>query len=880
MPRHLLAKTLPGIILASFLLLVFVLVGAIRSVAAVPDLDQPAAAVLLEVVGEGTAGLPADDAYVPAVTGANGNSLLSEFALFASSEADEPPAYLLADYAQQCKAYMGTVPEFSCATGNAKHDNALFAVELPVDKKKGKCPRLVDIDKECSIGTSVAGMLRPQSDAPSGTDVMMVFRCRKYDIETPDGFFDDMAVIQHDKNTGNTCWFQVPTLAERTENGKLRYDAEGNIVYKDFDGSKVVSPMAIGAEELWLHPYHPTDPRGYVANKNCQRCHDADPFIWTPYLEPAFEFTVGGRTIIASKEQVSETIAWPGTGKNYIPDFLGIFEADGRERPQPYRINPVEVFSSTTGLACGGCHGFGQNTMKALVLGSEDDDSSVYVNRHHQLFAGPQRGELRKISSLINIIFSDAQLRDEKWMPPKISSGYDDLLKEVAIGEATKPIEEWLRSCAEDPGQVYCQSVKPVPQTVAGLDVNVAAVATSVGSGSAAGFTVRLRNLPRMQTIAPGSLSVTGVLSDGTNSVQSAAVVVNAPLQAWSELNVPVSFDVPDLFAAGHATATFEISRTASDVDINLAAVRMETTVDVTDRADLALAATGELVADPATPREYGLRYDVTISNQGIAAAAAAGDRSAPTLSITLPNGARFDANASSFFCQATTGTLVRCDLQRLDAGKQTLARIVATRSRDKGPIALLTATADYANDANPDNNRVDFPLMDEDALGARLFLPSIQQAPPSVDLVVQSLSVDERGVTVVVANIGDDSLPHGANFWVDVYLDPELPPRGVNQIGDRPRTNGLVWGVLDGAVDLAPGETLRLTTNGKYFFPGLSDYPDLIPAGAAIYAQVDSANTETGYGAVLESHERTGAGYNNIAAVTTESDISTGRWR
>ncbi len=40
---------------------------------------------------------------------------------------------------------------------------------------------------------------------------------------------------------------------------------------------------------------------------------------------------------------------------------------------------------------------------------------------------------------------------------------------------------------------------------------------------------------------------------------------------------------------------------------------------------------------------------------------------------------------------------------------------------------------------------------------------------------------------------------------------------------------------------------------------------------GTAVYAQVDSAHATSSVGAVLESHERRGAAYNNIVAGTAD---------
>jgi hypothetical protein len=45
-----------------------------------------------------------------------------------------------------------------------------------------------------------------------------------------------------------------------------------------------------------------------------------------------------------------------------------------------------------------------------------------------------------------------------------------------------------------------------------------------------------------------------------------------------------------------------------------------------------------------------------------------------------------------------------------------------------------------------------------------------------------------------------------------------------------------------------------------------------LLPAGTTVYAQADSWNLCTTYGAVLENHEMTGGAYNNITHTVSVS--------
>jgi uncharacterized repeat protein (TIGR01451 family) len=131
-------------------------------------------------------------------------------------------------------------------------------------------------------------------------------------------------------------------------------------------------------------------------------------------------------------------------------------------------------------------------------------------------------------------------------------------------------------------------------------------------------------------------------------------------------------------------------------------------------------------------------------------------------------------------------------------------------------------------------------------------------------DLVVKHITATESDVQVVIGNEGNATAME--NFWVDVYIDPDPPPTHVNQTWPDLASAGLVWGVT---ADLAPGETLVLTVDGDYYSATYSDVTWPLAAGAAVYAQVDSYNTQNAYGGVLEIDEIRGATYNNIGHTT-----------
>jgi uncharacterized repeat protein (TIGR01451 family) len=149
-----------------------------------------------------------------------------------------------------------------------------------------------------------------------------------------------------------------------------------------------------------------------------------------------------------------------------------------------------------------------------------------------------------------------------------------------------------------------------------------------------------------------------------------------------------------------------------------------------------------------------------------------------------------------------------------------------------------------------------------------QVFLPLVVRSqPPAVlapDLVVESVHVTSASVRVVIKNQGN--APVTDAFWVDLYVNPHPAPTGVNQVwNDGRSTQGMVWGVAGEGLPLEPGESLTLTFGDQFYWPTYSAVAWPLPVGTPIYVQVDSANTDADYGAVLESHEMDGGAYNNI---------------
>jgi hypothetical protein len=151
-------------------------------------------------------------------------------------------------------------------------------------------------------------------------------------------------------------------------------------------------------------------------------------------------------------------------------------------------------------------------------------------------------------------------------------------------------------------------------------------------------------------------------------------------------------------------------------------------------------------------------------------------------------------------------------------------------------------------------------------AAGYKMYLSLVLSSSGLPDLVVDQISATSTGIQVVIRNQG--SAPVNDAFWVDVYINPTTAPTKVNQIWQALGAQGAVWGVTAGALPIVPGGTLTLTLGDAYYRSDLSNVPQSLSPGTRIFAQVDSANATTTYGAVLETHEQNGGTYNNISSV------------
>ena len=156
------------------------------------------------------------------------------------------------DRVKMCEKAMGPIPAFTCNQGSV--------VPKTIDKN-GKCDKPEDLYARC-VFKSTLGKLKSKNK-----DVEIIFSCRKkpasgqtYQNDKSNTFYD-IAIIQHHKKTGETCFFQR---------------------LGDVDGDKKMEP----AKDKNAAPDRLGEANGVFWNTKpvfCTQCHSNGPFIRSPH---------------------------------------------------------------------------------------------------------------------------------------------------------------------------------------------------------------------------------------------------------------------------------------------------------------------------------------------------------------------------------------------------------------------------------------------------------------------------------------------------------------------------------------------------------------------------------------------------------------------
>jgi PAN domain len=236
----------------------------------------------------------------------------------------------LAEYAAKCDAATGiTVPAFTCDSGVS-----------PGGQGNGQvCDRPNVLNGECDPGSKFQVL-------PGRTqDAVAVAHCRKQG--NGPGFFGDIAVIQHNKLNGATCFYQALGV---------------------LPGNNVPSPRSMGStpnsSASWADGVeHWISPRGTEAI-GCTACHDSGAFIRSPYLA----------------QLTAPPHALPSTADGYANldtplTYVGLDYMSNRS----WSISTSNAFGDN-GLSCTTCHRVAVNNHESVRSGEALGTGLLFAN--------------------------------------------------------------------------------------------------------------------------------------------------------------------------------------------------------------------------------------------------------------------------------------------------------------------------------------------------------------------------------------------------------------------------------------------------------------------------------------------------------------------
>lgn len=236
------------------------------------------------------------------------------------------------DWGKKCNAVIPVpVPSFSCLDGEI----------VPKVVSNGKCPMPEALYNRC-IFMSRLGVLAKGSNS-EGVDI--IFSCRKErardktDLHEGDkgNQFYDIAVIQHDRKTGNTCFYQ-------------------HINEDEIDGSGPDVPAPGSPEAISKNFWN-------ITVDWCTRCHTNGPFVRTPHYFQNIKRNIG-KDIIPSEQSI--------TKYKIVHDHYHVFNVSFKDK-------------------CTGCHNVGAylDPKEGMKIGMANE---LAVGEIHFLYPGSSNG--------------------------------------------------------------------------------------------------------------------------------------------------------------------------------------------------------------------------------------------------------------------------------------------------------------------------------------------------------------------------------------------------------------------------------------------------------------------------------------------------------
>jgi hypothetical protein len=225
----------------------------------------------------------------------------------------------LKSYAKRCDAAIGpTVPGFNCEDGT---DVPIAHYNPAAAYKDTDCDEPNRLNKACDPGSKFTVLANT-------ADAYIVAHCRKKGFNLNE--FGDIAVIQHSKKTGATCFYQSdvvePGFGVRLD-GHVKAPSEGEAAWR------------------WKSPSD-------AASVQCVACHDNGAIIRSPYLA---QLKTGKNALPGAGDTAFNSVTQP-----YF--FIG-------ENFASWKVYRVEV----AGNYCISCHRLGVSNLSGGMSGTALD---------------------------------------------------------------------------------------------------------------------------------------------------------------------------------------------------------------------------------------------------------------------------------------------------------------------------------------------------------------------------------------------------------------------------------------------------------------------------------------------------------------------------
>lgn len=301
-------------------------------------------------------------------------------------------------HAQECQQALGPIPAFDCVADTQPVPAHADGAPITTNTAE-RCDKPSLLESSCNPFTRAGRKQGTWMNGDARPEVTFVFTCRSYDSDPPTdagGLYHDIAMIGHNAITGATCYFQ--SFPEE----RIRY------MPSPLTAGSTPDLGAVDANDVWDRP-------AWTADIRCHRCHGADPWIHSPWIDQLRDPENPTEPLVPWTDGATTPYHVVGTA------FAG-WELEHFALPQNaclacHRVAPGQ-----------GCRGFVNYAVGASSTMPLTDSARQYPVSH--------------------------------WMPPEVEGTVDQW-------EATwRPHVDELLACCQDPDAPACNRTPTPPGTV------------------------------------------------------------------------------------------------------------------------------------------------------------------------------------------------------------------------------------------------------------------------------------------------------------------------------------------------------------------------------------------------------------------------------